>query len=70
MTDTKLAELVECETHGLVVAASAEAHAAADRRAAVVSASAMEMNRRGIDFQPVQSWTAKHSPRRRARRTR
>jgi hypothetical protein len=70
MNEEKLGEMVECERHGLVLAPSADAHAAADNRSAVVARIALEMNERGINFQPGQTWTAKHKATRRAARRR
>jgi hypothetical protein len=53
-------------SHGMC--ASDATHEATLRREAVVRESAMEMNRRGVDFQPGQR-AALSSPKRRGRRS-
>lgn len=55
-----------CEQHGWCP--HAVAHVLAVVRAHTVMEHAFDSNQRGINFQPGQTWTAIHSPRRRARR--
>ncbi len=64
-----LGHVVDCEPcEGFTFTPDPDSHDAAHYRQHVVRASAEEMNRRGVDFQPSQRWTAKHKARRRAAR--
>jgi hypothetical protein len=63
--------LVQCPRCGLAWAASDTAHRATHRREDVVHEASMEMNLRGVNFQPGQQWHALGDlTRRRSRRTR
>lgn len=69
--ETIVGEIIDCADCGTVgFVPSSAVHAAADRRRRIVSDSALEMNRRGVDYQPGQTWTAKHTARRRSSRSR
>lgn len=48
----------------LVSVLSVPAHKAAHRRVNVVHAARMDMNAKGVDFQPDQQWTGKRTRRR------
>lgn len=55
-----------CGQPGHALHPSVEASAAYHFREATVFMSSMLMNRRGVDFQPAQVWTATHKPSRRS----
>ena len=64
--ETLLGRLVRCRRCDALVLTGdmgrSESHMAAHHREEVVSALAMEMNRRGVDFQPGQRYGVKRGP--------
>lgn len=68
MSEMIVGEIVDCPRCGISFTPwGAEVHAHGHRLADLLTAGAIEMNARGVDFQAGQVWSRKHGPRGRAR---